>query len=209
MRQAEKQRKNFQSRIPFTLEPGKKIPKKIEKKKSKKLKNHFPALLLANTGMRQAEKERKNFSSRIPFILGPRKKIPKKIAKKQKKTPFQHYFQPKRNEIGREKEKRILVPNSVHTRPREENSENDSNKIQKLKNLFLALFLTKTRLDRLRKRKKKLVPNSAHTRPGQENSEKNSKKIKKPLSGIIFGQNGDEIGREIVEKNLVSNSVHT
>ena len=38
-----------------------------------------------------------------------------------------------------------------------------------------------------------LVTNLVHTRPMQENSEKNSKKIqkiKKPLSGIIFGQNG-------------------
>ena len=56
---------------------------------------------------------------------------------------------------------------------------------------------------------KNLVPNSAHTRPGQENSEKNSKKIRKPLSGIIFSQNGDEIGREIGEKILVPNSIHT
>ena len=48
--------------------------------------------------------------------------------------------------------------------------------------------------DRPTKRKKKiLVPNSVQTWPGEENSEKNRKKfqkIKKPLSGIIFGQNG-------------------
>ena len=38
-----------------------------------------------------------------------------------------------------------------------------------------------------------LGPNSADTGPRQENSEKNSKKLKKfkkPLSGIIFSQNG-------------------
>ena len=37
------------------------------------------------------------------------------------------------------------------------------------------------------------VTNSVHTRPGDENSKKNSKKtqkIKKPLSSIIFRQNG-------------------
>ena len=42
-------------------------------------------------------------------------------------------------------------------------------------------------------KKKILVPNSIHTCPGQENFEKNWKKfqkIKKPLSGIIFSQNG-------------------
>ena len=33
--------------------------------------------------------------------------------------------------------------------------------------------------------------------------------MKKPLSGIIFSQNGDEIGREIGEKILVPNSVHS
>ena len=32
MRQAEKGRKKFQSRLPFTLDPGMKIPKKIAKK---------------------------------------------------------------------------------------------------------------------------------------------------------------------------------
>ena len=56
--------------------------------------------------------------------------------------------------------------------------------------------------------RKSLVPNSAHTRPWQVNSKKNSKKIKKPLPGIIFSQNGDEIGREIGEKILVP-YVHT
>ena len=33
--------------------------------------------------------------------------------------------------------------------------------------------------------------------------------IKKPFFGIILSQNGDEIGREIGEKILVSNSIHT
>ena len=66
-------------------------------------------------------------------------------------------------------------------------------KLKNLKNPFLALFLAKTERDRLKKEKKILVPNSVHTRPRQENSKKNSKKsqkIKKPLSNIIFCQNG-------------------
>ena len=47
----------------------------------------------------------------------------------------------------------------------------------------------------------------------QENSEKNSKKIEKitkPLSEIIFSQNGNEIGRKREKKKiLIPNSVHT
>ena len=58
----------------------------------------------------------------------------------------------------------------------------------------MELFLAKTGVDRPKKReKKKFAPIFVHTRPGEENSEKNSKKfqkIKKPLSGIIFSQNG-------------------
>ena len=49
LREAKKERKNFESRIPFLPEPGKKIPK-IMAKKFKKLKNFFPALFLAKTG---------------------------------------------------------------------------------------------------------------------------------------------------------------
>ena len=83
----------------------------------------------------------------MPFILDPGKKIPKKIVKK----------------------------------------------LKKLKNHFPTFFLAKTGWDRPRKRKKKLLPNSVQTRLGQENFEKNIKnieKIKKPLSDIIFSQNG-------------------
>ena len=42
-------------------------------------------------------------------------------------------------------EKKILVQNSVHTRPVEENSEKKlAKKFKTLKNLFLALFLART-----------------------------------------------------------------
>ena len=81
-------------------------------------------------------------------MLDPGKKIQKKNGKKiekTKKTSFRHYFLPKRDEIGWERGKKNLVPNSAHARPRKENSEKNSKKIQK---------------------------------------------IKKPLSGIIFNQNG-------------------
>jgi len=75
--------------------------------------------------------------------------------------------------MGREREKNLLVQNSVCTRPGEENSEKNSKNIQKIKNLFLALFLVKTGDEIGRKREKKLlVPNSVRTRPELENSKK-------------------------------------
>ena len=70
-------------------------------------------------------------------MLDPGKKIPKKIykkiKKKTKKTPFRHYFLPKRAEIGGEREKKNLDPNSVHTWPGQENSEKNRKKNQKIK----------------------------------------------------------------------------
>ena len=59
LRQAEKERKQFQTPIPLILDPGEKIPKK-NIKKFKKLKNNFPVFVLAKKGldrMRQAKKE--------------------------------------------------------------------------------------------------------------------------------------------------------
>ena len=63
----------------------------------------------------------------MPLILGSGKKILNKIAKKlkktKKKTSFRHYFWPKRDEIARKREKKILISNSVHTQRGEENFE--------------------------------------------------------------------------------------
>ena len=87
-------------------------------------------------------------------------KILKKNSKKTqkfKKSLFCNIF----NQNGMryaEKEKKNLVSNSVHTRPKQENSEKNSKKIQKIKKLFPALFLAKTGCDRLRKRKKNFSP---------------------------------------------------
>ena len=100
-------------------------------------------------------------------------------------------------ERGREREKKILVPNSVHVRPGQENSEKNSKKIQKIKKPLSDIISIQDGLTEAKKeRKKYLVPNSVHTRPGKENSVKNSKKIQKTkshLSGIIFSQKGEEI----------------
>ena len=73
MRQAEKERKEFQNRIPLILDPGEKIPKK-NSKKIQKIKKHLSGVIFSQNGMRQ-------------------------------------------DEIGRERYKRILDPNSAHTRP--------------------------------------------------------------------------------------------
>ena len=48
-------------------------------------------------------------------------------------------------------------------------------KLKNKKNLFAALFLAKTGLDRPRKTEKILVPNSVTTLPELENSKKNTK----------------------------------
>ena len=74
----------------FILDPGKKIPKKIEKT-LKKLKKPLSDIIFCQNGMKQAEKEKKKkIYFRIPFILDRGKKIPKKIAKKLKK--FENLF---------------------------------------------------------------------------------------------------------------------
>ena len=60
MRQAEKEEKKFYFRVPFKLDTGKKIPKKIAKK-FKKFKNPFPTLFFAKTGFDRPGKREKNF----------------------------------------------------------------------------------------------------------------------------------------------------
>ena len=82
--------------------------------------------------------------------------------------------------MGREREKKILDLNSVHTRPVEGNSEKKkAKKFKELKKLFSALFQPKRDQTDGEREKKILDPNSVYTRPEQENSEKNRKKIKK------------------------------
>ena len=87
-------------------------------------------------------------------------------------------------------EKKNLDPNSAHTWPRQENSDKNSEKIQKIKKPLSGNIFTQNRMRKAKKeRKKTLFTNSIQTRPGQENSEKNCKKIqsyKKPLSSVIF-----------------------
>ena len=79
--------------------------------------------------MRQAEKEIKEFQTRIPLIPDAGEKIPKKNCKKIQKIKKQLFgvsFRQngiRQDEIGQERDKRMLNPNSAHTRPEGENSE--------------------------------------------------------------------------------------
>ena len=66
------------------LDSGKKINKKIANK-LKKLKNHFPTLFLAKTGIDRPRKRKKKFYFQIPLKPDSGKKIPKKIPKKLEK----------------------------------------------------------------------------------------------------------------------------
>ena len=133
--------------------------------------------------MRQAEKGREKFQFRILFILDLGKKIPKKLAKKfkkLKKTSFWHYFQPKWDEIGREREKKVLVPNSVHTRPRQENSKKNSKKIQKIKKPLSGNISSQNGMIQAGKGRKKFqarIPLIMH--PGKKILKKIAKKFKK------------------------------
>ena len=74
----------FYPKIPFILDPGKKIPKKNSKKTQKIIKP-LPAIIFSPNRTRYAQKVKTKFYSRIPFILDTGKKIPKKIGKKFKK----------------------------------------------------------------------------------------------------------------------------
>ena len=141
MRQAQKERKNLDPNSVHTR-PGQENYEK-NRKKIKKLKNLFPALFLAKTGLHWWRKREKNFTPEFcSYPTRARKFEIKKSKKIQKikKNSFRHYFQPKWDEIGGEREKKILVTTSVHTRLGHENSKKIT---KKLKNPFPALFFAK------------------------------------------------------------------
>ena len=138
-------------------ENSKKIPKKL-----KIIKKPLSDIIFSQNGMRQDEKVGKKFYSRMPYILDPGKKIPKKKSKKIekiKKTSFQHYFLPKRDEIGREREKKIkiLLPNSVHARPRQNGMRQAE--MEKKKNFTPKFRSYSTQVRKFQKNTKKIENN--------------------------------------------------
>ena len=147
--QAEKQRKKILVPNSVHTRPG----QENSEKNSKKIQKPLSGIIVSQNGLIQDEKQRKKFQSRIPFIQTWTRKFPKK-QQKNSKTSFRHYCLPKQDDIGREIEKKNLVPNSVHTRPGQENFEKNC---KKSKNLFLALFIAKNWIRQAEKEKKKKV----------------------------------------------------
>ena len=102
------EKKKFYFRIPSILDSGEKILKKIAKK-LKKLKKPLSDIIFCQNGMRLAGKREKIILPPNSVHARPGKKIQKKNGKKiekTKKTSFRHYFLPKRDEIGRDGEKK-------------------------------------------------------------------------------------------------------
>ena len=86
---------------------------------------------------------------------------------------------PKRDEIGREREKKFYsrIPFMLGGKKIQ---KKNGKKIEKIKKTSFRHYFLPKRDEIGREREKKiLLPNSVHTRPRQENSEKNSKKIEK------------------------------
>ena len=82
-------------------------------------------------------------------MLGLGKKISTKIAKKFKKLKnnfFTLFLAKLGVEIGREREKIILEPNSAHTRPGGENSEKNSKKIHKIKKQLSSVIFSQNEM---------------------------------------------------------------
>ena len=48
--------------------------------------------------------------------------------------------------MGQEREKKILVPNSIPTQPELENSRTNSKKIQKIKNTFSGIIFSQNEM---------------------------------------------------------------
>ena len=80
----------------------------------------------------------------------------------------------RQDEIGRERNKSILDPNSAHTRPEGENMKKKQKKNPKIKKQLSGFIFSQNRMrqDAIGREgdKRILAPNSAHTRPGGENS---------------------------------------
>ena len=164
--------------------------------------------MFSQNGRRQADKERKkNLSPDLRSYPAWGRKFPKEIAKKIekiKKPLSSIIFSQNRMRQAEKERKKNFVPNSVHTRPGQENSEENSKKIQKIKkSLSGIIFSQNGRRQADKERKIILVPNSVHAWSEEENSEKkqhkNSKNSKTTFQHYFYPKR-DEIGREKEKK---------
>ena len=137
--------------------------------------------------MRQAEKEIKEFQTRIPLILDPGEKIPKENAEKFKKIK-KHLSgvifsqnEMRQDEIGRERDKRILDPNSAHTRPGGANyKKKNSKKIRKIREQLFGIIFRQIVMRQAEKERKEFqTPSPLILDAGEKIPKKNSKKIQK------------------------------
>ena len=80
--------------------------------------------------------------------------------------------------IGWEREKKILLPNSIHTRRRQENTKQIPKKLKIIKNSLSDIWRKWDEIGRERG-KKILLPYAVHTRLGKENPKKIVKKLNK------------------------------
>ena len=127
----------------FIFDPGKKILKKIAKK-LKKLKKPLSDIIFCRNGMRLAGKGKKKILLPNFVQARPRQENSEKNGKrieKTKKTSFRHCFLPKRDEIGREREKKKICFRISFILDR---GKKIPKKIaKKFKKLFPTLFLAK------------------------------------------------------------------
>ena len=115
-------------------------------KKFNNLKNIISALFLSKPGRDRPKRREKNFILEFRSYPNRARKFQKKQQKssKSENTSFRHYFYPNRDEIGRERQKKNLVPNSVPTRPRQGNSKKKKKKIQKIQKHHFGIISFKT-----------------------------------------------------------------
>ena len=101
------------------LEYSKKNSKKIQKNE----KHQSGIISIKKTGLDRPRKMEKSFSPEFRSLSTRARKFQKKLQKifKKLKTSLWHYFSRNQDEIDRESVKKILIPNSIPTRPGLEN----------------------------------------------------------------------------------------
>ena len=112
-----------------------------------------------------------------------------------------------------EKERKILNPNSIHTRPGQENSKKNRKKKSKIKKPISGIIFSQNRIKQAEKEGKNFTPKfcsyPTRVRKFEIKNSKKIQKIKKVNSNIISIQNGLGEGKNEKKKNLFPNSVHT